>query len=77
MNLIIFLAQLQDEEYIDHLRGGNWDFGVIESFDFCSLAVLQKIGVKKFILTSAILPSKDMLASLGLPIGVGVLPGKR
>ncbi|CAD5213502.1 unnamed protein product [Bursaphelenchus xylophilus] len=67
-------SQLQDPELAKRLKNEKYDFAVIEYFDFCSYAMLEKAGIKKYATTSALIPSNSIPIALGVPAGLGVIP---
>lgn len=60
-NPLTLPEQLNDKDLLDQLRNENFDLGLSEYFDICSLAIFHKIGVKRWILLySNPMPLADM-----------------
>ncbi|CAD5209847.1 unnamed protein product [Bursaphelenchus okinawaensis] len=68
-------SQLRDNQLIEQIKSENYDFAVVEFIDFCAYAIIEKAGIKNYATTSPIIPIKGIFDALGLPLGIGVVPG--
>lgn len=68
--------QLQDGEWMDRLRNENFDFALTELFDFCSLGIFEKVGIKKFAAFTNPPMMHYMTESFGIPSMSSFIPGK-
>ncbi|CAD5213504.1 unnamed protein product [Bursaphelenchus xylophilus] len=67
-------AQLLDPTLPEQLRDEKYDFALLEYFDQCGYALLEKAGIKKYASLSAFMPPAPLYGALGLPLGIGVVP---
>ncbi|CAD5209853.1 unnamed protein product [Bursaphelenchus okinawaensis] len=68
------VSQLNDDQLIAQIKSEKYDFAVVEYFDCCAYAIIEKAGIKKYGTASALMLNKLISDSLGLPLGLGVIP---
>ncbi|CAD5209855.1 unnamed protein product [Bursaphelenchus okinawaensis] len=69
------ISQLNDDQLLDQIKSEKYDFAVVEYFDYCAYAMIQRAGIKKYGTASALMLNRLVTDSLGLPLGIGVIPG--
>ncbi|CAD5209530.1 unnamed protein product [Bursaphelenchus okinawaensis] len=68
-------SQLNDEEYMKSLKNEKYDLALVEFFDICSYAILERIGVKRYISLSALTVQQKVLRYFGMPANIAFVPG--
>ncbi|KAI6174499.1 Glucuronosyltransferase [Aphelenchoides bicaudatus] len=68
------MNQLRDEEMMKRLRAEKFDFAFTEFFDVCGMAVIEKIGIKKYGALVAGTLSGMFTSVYGIPATLSFVP---
>ncbi|CAD5209534.1 unnamed protein product [Bursaphelenchus okinawaensis] len=67
--------QLNDKEYLAKLKAEKYDIALIEYFDICGFAIVEQLGIPKWITTSAMMIQSDFNSLFGHPKNLAFVPG--